>query len=319
MKWETIKKYLPIIGIAIFIYLLIKLDVTKIFTEIKNMNINYFFIAFILILIYFIIQTLKWFVIAKKQKINVPFLEAFKINLIGNFYGFITPSKIGSVMRADYLKKYGGDTGKGLSNFVVDKFLDLISLLSLVIILGIIFYGEKIIPHAYFGLILAIFAIMMLSFLFFYKKELSKPVLKFIYEKLTPKKMKEKGKIIFESFYKDLPSLIFLFFIFIINLTAWIVNYLTIYFLGLSVGINIGFIPFLIILPISTLVAQLPITIDGFGTRELTMINLFALFEIEGVKVLSMSLLGILIANVIPAIIVMFILLFERKNEIHNV
>jgi len=313
MKWGTIKRYLPLIGIVIFIYLLIKLDVSKVFTEIRNLNINYFLIALTFIFAFFIIQTLKWFIIAKKQKINVPFKEAFKINLIGNFYGFITPSKIGSIIRMDYLKKYGGDTGKGLSNFVVDKVLDLSSLFVLVIVFGFIVYREKIIPHTYLGLIFIIFLVMILSFLFFYKKEISKPALRFIYKKLIPKKMKEKGKIIFESFYKDLPSLFFLFFVFIINLAAWVVDYAAIYFIGLSININIGFVPFLVILPISTLVAQIPITIDGFGTRELTMINLFGLFGIEGVKVLSMSILGIIITGIIPSIIAMFVLLFKRK------
>jgi hypothetical protein len=319
MRWEKIKRYLPIIGIAIFIYLLVKLDITKVFDEIKNVKINYFLIAGILILFYFIVQTLKWFIIAKKQNINVPFGEAFKINLISNFYGFITPSKIGSIIRMDYLKKYGGDTGKGISNFVIDKFLDLISLFILVIGIGFIFYGEKIIPPAYFNLIVIIFLLMIVSFFFFYKKDISKFALRFIYKKLVPTKMKEKSRIIFESFYKDLPSLIFLFFVFIINLAAWVIDYLAIYFLGLAVGIEIGFIPFLIILPISTLVAQIPITIDGFGTRELTMVNLFNLFEIEGVKVLSMSILSIVIANLIPPIIVMFILLFKRKNDIYHI
>ena len=33
-----IKKYLPIIGIAIFIYLLFKLDIASVFNEIKNAN-----------------------------------------------------------------------------------------------------------------------------------------------------------------------------------------------------------------------------------------------------------------------------------------
>jgi glycosyltransferase 2 family protein len=315
MKWETIRKYLPIIGIVIFIYLLIKLNISRVFTEIGNLKLSYFFIALLLIFFFFTIQTLKWFVIARKQKINVPFKEAFRINLIGNFYGFITPSKIGSVIRMDYLKKYGGDTGKGLSNFVIDKILDLSSIFVLVAGLGFIFYGEKIIPHAYLNLIIILFLVMIFSFLFFYKKETSKPVLRFIYRKLIPQKMKEKGRIIFESFYKDLPSLGFLFFVFVINLITWVIDYFAIYFLGLSLGINVGFIPFLIILPIATLVAQIPITIDGFGTRELTMINLFALFGVEGVKVLSMSILGIFITGVIPSIITMFLLLSERKNS----
>ena len=317
MKWATIKKYLPLLGIGLFVYLLIKLDVTKVFEEIKNLEINYLLIALIFVLIFFTTQTLKWFIIARKQKIKVPFKEAFKINLISNFYGFITPSKIGSIIRMSYLKKYGGDTGKGLSNFAIDKVLDLISLFMLVIVFGFIFYKEKVISLVSLGIIFSIFLIFVLSFIFFYKKENSRSILKFIYRKLIPERLKEKGKAIFEAFYQDNPSYVFLFFTFLINLVNWIFNYAIIYFVGLSLGINIGFIPFLLILPISTLVAQIPVTIDGLGTRELTMINLFGLFGVEGVKVLSMSILSMLIVSIIPGILALIFSLFY-KNEIHN-
>jgi hypothetical protein len=318
MKWRTFKKYLPIIGIGIFVYLLIKLDITKVFDEIKNINLNYLLIAIALVLIFFTTQTLKWFIIARKQKIKVPFCDAFKINLISNFYGFITPSKIGSIIRMDYLKKYGGDTGKGLSNFAIDKVLDLISLFFLVIFFGFIFYKEKVISIVSLEIIILIFSIFVLSFLFFYKKENSKPVLRFIYRRLIPERLKEKGKAIFESFYQDNPNYLFLLLAFLINLANWILNYAIIFVIGLSLGINIGFIPFLLILPISTLVAQIPITIDGLGTRELTMINLFGLFGVEAVKVLSTSILSILIVSVIPGALAIIFSLSD-KNEIHNV
>ena len=101
--WGKIRRILPFIGIAIFIYLLIKLNVTNIFDQIKSMNLFYILLAGVIALIYFIFQTLKWFVIAQKQEIKVPFKEAIKINLITNFYGFITPGRLGSVIRADYL------------------------------------------------------------------------------------------------------------------------------------------------------------------------------------------------------------------------
>jgi glycosyltransferase 2 family protein len=315
MKWEKVKKYLPIIGIALFIYLIIKLDVSKVWAEIKNLNFNYIWVSLIFIISFFFIQTLKWFVIARKQKIKIPFLEAFKVNMIGNFYGFITPSKIGSIIRVDYLKKYGGDVGKGASNFVIDKILDLGSLFVLAIVLGTVFYGDKIIPQAYLNVVFIIFVVMIAVFLFFYREESSRPVLKFIYHHLTPKKMKERGKIIFESFYKDLPPLGFLLFVFFLNLLAWIINYLSSYLIGLSLGINVGFIPFLVILSISTLVTQIPITINGFGTRELTLINLFSLFGVEAVKALSLSLLGVFIIGVVPAVITLLLILYKNKKD----
>ncbi len=314
MNWKTIRKYLPIIGIALFVYLLIKLDITKIFVQIKNINFSYFSIAIIFVIIFLIFQTLKWFIIAKKQKIEIPFKEALKINLITNFYGFVTPAKLGSLIRVDYLRKYKGDTGKGLSNFFIDKILDLSSLFFLAIGFGLIFYEKTKIPLRYLYILLAIFlAIVLLSFIF-YKKEHSRFFLRFIYRKFIPERMKEKTRIAFDSFYKDMPSFMFLFFVFIINLMNWVINYSIVYFVGLSLGIDIGLAPFFVILPISTLVAQIPITISGFGTRELTMISLFNLFRVEAVKVFSMSILSIIITSIIPSIIVIFFL-FKKERK----
>jgi len=316
MNWKKIRKYLPILGVGLFIYLLIKLDITKIFQEIKNLNFSYLFIVVILLGIFFITQTLKWFMLAREQKINIPFKDAFKINIISDFYGFVTPSKIGSIMRVDYLKKYKADTGKGLSNFVIDKILDLSSLFVLTIGFSFIFYREiifSIVSPIYQFIIIAFFLLMILLCLLFYKKEISKPIAKTIYRLFIPKRLKEKSKILFNSFYEDMPPLLFLGFVFIINLINWIVNYVMIYFIGLSLGINIGFIPYLIILPISTLVAQIPITINGLGTREITMINLFGLFGVDKVKVFSMSIMGIIISSIIPAIIAIIFICQKEK------
>jgi uncharacterized protein (TIRG00374 family) len=312
MKWKRIRKVIPIIGIGLFIYLLIfKVGITKIFEEIKNVSGIYIAAALIFVFIFFIIQTLKWFVIARKQKINIPFIDAFKINFISDFYGFVTPSKIGSVMRVDYLKRYGGETGKGVSNFVIDKVLDLSSLFILTLVFGFLFY-KNLISSNYWCLIIILFVIMMGISLIFYSKKKSKPILKFIHRIFVPKKWKEKSRELFDSFYQDMPSLGFLSFVFILNLINWILDYIAIYFIGLSLGISISFIPFLVILIISTLVAQIPITINGLGTREITLISLFGLFGIAEAKVLSMSILNIFITNVIPSIAAL-VLLFGKE------
>jgi uncharacterized protein (TIRG00374 family) len=311
MKWKQVRKLFPIIGLGIFIYLLLKLDVVKVFQEIKNVNLFYLSVAFVFLVIFFITQTLKWFFLARKQKINIPFIDAFKINLISSFYGFVTPSKLGSIMRIDYLKRYGGNTGKGISNFVIDKVLDLSSLFVLVVGFGFIFYA-KLVPTTSWFLIFSVFILMIIFSFIFYKKEVGRPILKFIHRVFVPKRFKERGKELFDSFYQDMPSLGAILLIFIVNIINWIIDYILIYYISLSLGINISFIPFLVIMIISTLVAQIPITINGLGTRELTMISLFALFGIESIKVFSLSILNIIITNIIPAIFAI-ILLFGKE------
>ncbi len=318
MKWGTIKKYLPIVGVAIFIYLLVKLDVTKIFSEFNNLNWSYIALSFVFVLIFLIFQTLKWFILAKRQKINISFNEAFKINFISNFYGFVTPGKIGTIIRTDYLKKKGAETGKGVSNFVIDKVLDFCSLFILLIVFGFTIY-KKIIPNGEWYILIGTFILLMLLFIVFYNKDSSRFLLGFVYKKFIPQRLKEKSRILFNSFYEDLPSVPFLFMALIVNLMTWVVNYVNIYLIGLALGINISFKYFLIILPIATLIAQIPITINGFGTRELTLIGLFGVLGIGATKVFSMSILSIIIASVIPSIIAIIVILLDKKNEIHHI
>src|SRR4030067_785637 len=110
------RRYLPILGIALFIYIIYKLGIRNIFHEIAGINPIYLLIIIPLIIFSIFVQTFKWFFIAKKQKIRIPFMEAVKMNIKSNFYGFITPSRIGSVIRADYLKRYteAENIGKGV-------------------------------------------------------------------------------------------------------------------------------------------------------------------------------------------------------------
>jgi hypothetical protein len=321
MLWEKIKKLLPFIGIALFVYLLIKLDINEIFKQFLGASKIYLIIALIFSLFYLFFQTLKWHVLAKKQKIPILFRESFKIDLISNFYGLVTPGKLGAVIRAEYLKKYSS-IGKGLSNFVVDKILDLISLFFLVLLFGFFVLKEKLEWVTGLTLIYSIlvFLLFVVTFLFFYNKEKSRSLLKIVYKKLIPQKMKEKARGTFNSFYEDLPKKGSLLGIFILNLITWIMCYTVVYFVALSLGINIKFIYFIGIYPIATIIAQIPITISGLGTREVTLIALFGLFGIEAVKVFSMSITALFIMAIFPALIAIpLILRGERKNGIHKI
>lgn len=314
MLWKKIKKFFPLIGIVLFVYLLIKLDISEILKQLLGANKIYLIIALILVLFYLLFETLKWHVLAKKQKIPILFRESFKINLISNFYGLITPGKLGAIIRAEYLSKYSS-VGKGISNFVVDKILGLISLFFMVLLFGFIILKEKL--EWVNGLILIwgilIFFILIGMFLFFYNKEKSKSLLRIVCQRLIPKKMKEKAKGAFDSFYEDLPRKGELLGIFILHLISWVACYTVIYFIALSLGINIKFIYFIGVYPLATLVAQIPITIGGLGTREATLIALFAMFGIEAVKVFSMSITTLFIMGIVPTLIAIPLMLKKKK------
>ena len=310
MKW---KKFLPIIGISLFIYILIKLNILEVFNKIGGLDLTYFLLAVSFVIIILTTQTLKWFVIAKIQKISIPFRDAFRINLISNFYGIITPSKLGTVVRANYLKKYIGNMGKGISNFVLDKLLDVSSVLFIAIIFSMIF--QKKFSIISIPLSIIIFILIVALMIFFIDKKRSKSLLRVVYIKLIPKKVKERARLTFHSFYEDMPKKRNFLFFFIMNLLNWLAIYILVFLIGNSLGVDIKLIHFLAILPIGTLVAFIPITLSGIGTRDLVWLTLFGKFGIDGATIISMSLLTLFLTGIVPAAIGGLVILFERVKS----
>lgn len=304
-----IKNLLPIIGLALFIYILIKVDIISVINELYNADLFYLLISLFFMVILCFSETFKWFVIAFFQDIKVPFLEAVRINLISNFYGFITPSKLGAVVRAEYLKKYTGNIGKGLCNFTLDKILDISSIIFIAILFSFVFKNKLNLP---LGIFIIIFLIFILLTLMFVNKNRSKFIIKLFFQRFVPGKFMDKAKLTFDSFYDNIPRKRYFVLFFLLNVFNWIIGYIIAYFIGLSLGINLPFIYYLAILPIGTLVTMIPISINGLGTREAALISLFALFGISAPKVFSLSILSLLISGILPSIIGSF-LIFKRR------
>jgi glycosyltransferase 2 family protein len=309
MNW---KKYLSIIGILLFIYILIKINIFEVFNEIRNANVIFLIIALFIAFLGIFINTFKWYILAVFQGIKVPFSESVKINLISNFYGFVTPSKLGTVVRIEYLKKYTGNIGKGLSNYILDKVLDISSIIFIAIVFSFIFRDQMILP---LGVLTMIFLILVLFTLLFIDKTRSKSILKLLFSRIVSEKMKNKVRITFDSFYEDIPRKRYFVLFFAINVVNWAFSYLIYYFVGLSLGIDLPFIYYLAIMPIGTLVSMIPISINGLGTQEITLISLFGLFGIEATKIFSMSLISLVFVILISCLAIFFIF---KKNKQDN-
>ncbi len=312
MSFATIKKILPIIGIALFIFIIIKIDFVNIINEIKQADLLFIGLACILLFVMLIVQTYKWYVIALLQGIAIPFNKAFEINMISNFYGFVTPSKAGGIIRAEYLREYADNKniGQGLFNFTLDKIFDFCAVIFLTIVFSFVFKDKLALP---IGLFIALFLGFILVSLFFLHKERSKFFLKFFYRRFIPKKYQDQAKITFENFYEHVPQKRYFIPLFFLNIISWCLVYLIIYCIGLSLGVELSFMYYLAILPLGTLVSILPISISGLGTREAVLISLFGLFGVAAVKTFTMSLINIIIVGIIPSIIGIW-LVMRRKD-----
>ena len=73
------------------------------------------------------------------------------------------------------------------------------------------------------------------------------------------------------------------------------------------------FLLFILIIANGNVVAYLPITIYGLGTREIKMIRLFSIFNVMSEKIVSISLFWIAITWLFPSLLAAAVKVSEGK------
>ena len=198
--FTSIKRYLPILGIILFIYLLFRLDLSRVLYDIKKIDFKYILIIPLITTLVLSLQTFKWSLILKNQNYTHNFIELFRINIIGFFYSSITPGKIGSFIKIIYLEKNIVDAS---SSVVLDKLLDLLVIIIFSFIGAYIILG-KITVHLYGVFIITLIIILILIIL--NKRELTIMLYKYLIQfriiNRLMGKYRESIAVFFDSFPK---------------------------------------------------------------------------------------------------------------------
>lgn len=295
------KKLLPLIGIIIFVYLIIGIGVENIVNSFVSMQPFYLAAALALLIPYLMLQTYKWMYIAKKQGIKLDYYYLFRLYLIGQFYGVLTPGRLGTFIRIWYLKDMTKKKfSECSSNVILDKIIDILVTGAMAII-GIILLIEHLSGFLLFAVAM-LFVIILAVFLFFMKRGCSRTFFRFFYRFLVPGKLKKMAKQTFNSFYETLPGIKSLVIPFILSVLSWAVSFSLGYVIILSLGITtVPYHIFITVLPIAMIIGLIPITISGWGTREVTLIALLSIFNVSPGDIIVLSIMNFVLIGIIPA------------------
>jgi len=306
------KKLLPIIGIIILIFIVATLDLNKIYNVFSLINPIYSFICFFAILPIVMMVNIQWQILLKKQKIKVSFLYSLKNIFIGYFYGFVSPGGIGAYTRALYLEQESNCLlPKCLSNIIIFNTTNYISLLLLGAIGAVIL--SSIFPYLFVFIIILIILVVSLL-LFLLKKEKSKNVFTKIIKTRVFAAVKDRLINSLDSFYEDLPRFYDVIIVFIISIIGWFVSSTELYFISRLFNFDTPFFYFIFIFIVADVIASIPISIYGLGTREVTLIAIFSFFDVAPENVLSLSLFWFVIIWLTPSVIGAFITYIETKK-----
>jgi len=278
------------IGLLIILFKRIDTNLKETLFYIRTADPLYFFAAALLFIFVIYLGLARWNIFLKSVKKDLPYSRIFVSFCGGLFFNVFLPSSIGGdIVRTTDLSLHTKDSSSIFATVFLDRIVGFVGLV-LVAFLGFIlgyFYGLRYSPQLF--LFMLIFTALLISILasVFSKKffNLLSKLMIFGFLKRYFTKFHERC---YSFRFQKVTLIKTILLSFLLQ-----VCFSTVYFLvGLSLGIKIDIIHYLIFVPIISSVTVLPISIGGLGLRDNTAVVLFSTLGVAADKVVAMTLIN---------------------------
>jgi len=271
---KFIRYLIRAIGISILAVIISRLDFYQTLNVLKDINWAIVFVAITLNVPMLFIKTLRWHTLILAYDAKYGLKNAFLAYLSGTFIGLFTPGRLGEFIKIYYLHKSGTLTiNKSISSVLVDRLFDLYLLIVFgsIGLCGILF-ASLLIQSLILVLILIIFLIPIAVII---NESLFKSLHRLIEYIIFVDEWRKKAKSLIFDFRTALLNLRLNYLIIctILTLGAYSIIFSQAYILSKAIGIQIGWIGAAFTVSIGNLVALLPFSIAGIGTREAAAIS----------------------------------------------
>ena len=287
------KLFLRLLGPAIFIFIIYYyVDFREFKGIVSILRWPYFVISLTLVTPLIYLRSRRWQGILEKYGITYTAWKCFSVYFI-EMVAVMVVATIGTFAKVFYLQRDGYGLKRPILTIIVDKYYDY--LLPLIFGCTSVFLAWAKIG-AGFGLLIFT-AVTFLAFT---------PARKTVWllsPRMLPKNLNavfiKKGLDIQNHLAKIYDTLNFRTYLF--SVAAFAIYFLCIYFLSLGLRIELGFFEVILIMTITSLVAMIPISFLGIGTRDAGLLAVFKWFghTPEQAIALSMALLSLRIAIVL--------------------
>jgi hypothetical protein len=217
---------------------------------------------------------LQW--VFKVQDIRMTFRECYHLGFVGLFYNLLLPSSVGGdVAKAVYAYKHSGKKIESATSILLDRLLGFVALIIMATI-GLLCFSKEAesayIDFAVFGAC----GVLTFAIAFFTSQRfarLFKGLARFIPSKKWKMQLVEIYHAIYGYRHHRGAVLIAILLSFVGQAVFISMNY----WISLSIGADINFWKFFILIPVISIVSMAP-SIGGFGVSELATLSLFSLY-----------------------------------------
>tara|TARA_Y100000034_G_scaffold126145_1_gene176936 strand:+ start:320 stop:1249 length:930 start_codon:yes stop_codon:yes gene_type:complete len=304
MKNKTLRIVQISFGFILLFALFYTFGLSAIIDALLTTKPFYLLLATVFFLLTFLIGAFNIYVLLRSTPHKYSFLDILKSYLLSSSVASFFPGKLGEFSLLYYLKKDKVKLGTSSAIFFMDKIITLLVVLLLAFVAILSYYDLAIALKI--GLI-GLLVLILGTFLF-----LLKPTRNFITKYILRKHA--------SSFKGFMPTITHCFknhkFLLLANILItflrWIIRTLLTYTLFLSLGFDIALAPIIFILALETLVALIPITINGLGTKHAVAVYAYQqILTVPGHITLTRLLLGHILRYLFSAI---WLLVLKKKD-----
>ncbi|MEM0466317.1 MAG: lysylphosphatidylglycerol synthase transmembrane domain-containing protein [Candidatus Thermoplasmatota archaeon] len=308
----SVKKLLPIIGFCILLYLLSTIDIHVMGSMFMRASFIYTSLACFSIIPILLLSNIQWQMLLRQQKIPIRFWASLKNIFLGYFYGFITPGGLGAYIRSLHLSAESQQPlPKCVANIITFNTIDYITLLFFGAIGAVLLSNDF--PYLFIPILILFVGIIAL-FVFFLTQKKSKILFSKIIRSQIFTTLQHHLDDPLDSFYDDLPSIRQVVPIFFVSGFGWLIRFYLLYSIAGLFSLHLPLLYGILMIAVADVVASLPISIYGLGTREATLVALFGMYQISRDEVLGLSLFWFAIVWLLPSIIGSGVAFIEQKK-----
>jgi len=301
-----------LIGIFLLVYVLQGLNFNDFLFELKSYNLQSITFCFLSLIIVYLLKSFRWFRIVKSLGGKVSFSQSVKYYILAVFFSILTPGRLGEFLKIYFLRKDNvlNNTDAWVST-IIDRLFDVI-VLGIAGLISILYFTEYESLNVFGVIVLVVF--LFFVFIFFIP-ELYRKVL----FRLLPKRKYRVSMIIFSnSIIRTRPGSLMSLFLSVLSLLflgsiPFIISFYGVYKIDLFTSIGA--------VSVSNILSFLPITIAGFGTRELVFSYFWELISYPKYVALSVSTVYFIIVYIGSILIgiVIYIAKFYKKFDLKKI
>ena len=280
-----------LIGLGILALILFKIDLRATATALVNLHGSYLLLAIAASLPLFGLKAWRWQEMLKMQGIRYPWRDAFLAFVAGLFLGLVTPGRVGEMSKALYLKQDRGVPASiGLANVLMDRLFDLYTILVLGSV-GLVWF--RLLPTWALVLVVAGTVASILLPAVLLSERLAAWGLALLRRIPLLRRYDARLTGATERFQQGLRPLLTLRLMGPLLLTqvAYLLFFVQGQLLALAVDLPIGYFYLAVCLSVAGVITLLPVSISGLGTRDATLIALFAPLGIAPAQTMAFSTL----------------------------